>query len=371
MMKNEKKFISRLRKLLVITVVLAMGLIITGCTTDSEDEATKVVVDALGREVTVPEDIDRILATGSSPRMIAYMGLSDKVVGTSGMDWESVTPMTAYAYVNQDAWEELPLVGRDNNGTTYYPEMMIETAPDVIFSSWSEDIINDIEEKTGVPVVAIPYGTLFGEDYNEALRIIGETTDTEDRAEEIITYIDGVLVDLDDRTKDIPDSEKPSVISAAATYNGAKGIDGIRPNDPLLTALNANNPAYDESYGNQLGVQVDKEQIIEWNPDYIFCDYTGVEILKDDYAENPAYYEELTAFNNGNMYIHPSSTSYMTNVELPLATGYYIGKTLYPEAFEDIDIDEKTDEIVEFMLGEENYSDTLKEFGGYYGDLTF
>ncbi len=355
---------------LAVVVLLSIGMVFAvGCSGNDRAEG-RIVVDGLGREVIVPETIETIVATGSSPRMIAYMGLSDKVVGASGMDWESVTPMTAYAYVNKEKWEDLPVVGSDAFGNTdYYPEVMIEAGPDVIFTTWSEDIANDIENKTGIPVVVLPEGTLFGEDYNQALRIIGETTGEEARAEEVIGYIDDVLADLDNRTKNIDESDRPTVISAAATYNGAKGIDGIRPNDPLLKALNANNPAEDEDYGTVLGIQVDKEQILLWDPDYIFCDFTGVPIVKEDFRENPSYYEELKAYKEGNIYQHPSSTSYFTNVELPLATGYFIGKTLYPSEFADVNIDDKVDEIIEFMLGEENYSQDIKDYGGYYQKL--
>ncbi len=353
----------------LVLLILSMTILITGCGSQ-EDTEGRTITDAAGREVIVPEDVERIIATGSSPRMISYMRLEDKVVGASGMDWENVTPMTTYAYVNKEKWKDLPVVGSDAFGNTdYYPETMIEADPDVIFTTWTEDIAEDIQTKTGVPVVVLPEGVLFGDDYNEALRLIGKVTKEEERAEEIIDFIDGVLADLGTRTKDIPEEDKPSVISAAATYNGAKGIDGIRPNDPLLTALNANNPAENEEYGTTLGVQVDKEQILLWDPDYIFCDFTGVPLVKQDEKENPRFYEELTAYEENQMYQHPSSTSYFTNVELPLCTGYFIGKTLYPDEFSDVNIDEKTDEIIEFMLGAENFSDTLKDYGGYYEEI--
>ncbi len=352
--------------------MIVVLMLATGCNNEIENQQGRIIVDAMGREVHVPEKINKIVATGSAPRMIAYMGLEEKVVGFSGLDWENITPMTAYAYTKKDVWEDLPIVGSDAYGNTeYYPESIIEVDPDVIFTTWSEEIANEIETKTNIPVIILPEGTLFGDDYDEALRLIGEACYEEERAEEVINYIDSILNDLDNRTKNIPDNDKPTVISAAATYNGPKGIDGIRPNDPVLKALNAKNLAYNEEYGNKLGVQVDKEQILIWDPEYIFCDYEGVPLVLQDYEKNEEYYKELKAFENQKIYQHPSSTSYFTNVELPLCTGYFIGKILYPEEFSDIDIDEKVDEIVEFMLGAEGYSEVLKEYGGYYEEIDF
>ena len=63
---------------------------------------TRTITDALGREVTVPATVEKIIPLGNTPRMITYLGLADKVVGYSGMDPEKVTPLVAYAYVNSE-----------------------------------------------------------------------------------------------------------------------------------------------------------------------------------------------------------------------------------------------------------------------------
>ena len=119
------------------------------------------------------------------------------------------------------------------------------------------------------------------------------------------------------------------------------------------------------------GVLVDKEQILEWNADMIFLDYSGVELVRQDMAENPDFYKQLDAFRSGNVYQCPNSTWHWSNVEIPLVSAYYMGSLLYPEAFEDVDFEAKAAEIFEFFLGEPDYLSTLAEAGAGYMKLEF
>ena len=335
-----------------------------------ETPETRVVIDALGREVEVPYEVNAIIALGNAPRMITFLGLADRMVGAAGMDFETITPVTAYAYATKDLWCDLPLVGSDNMGnTTYYPEDIIMCQPDVILCTYTEDIVNDLASKTGIPVVAVGMGTLFEDDYDDALRILGEACGVSERAEEVIAYIDACLADLNARTADIPEEGKPTVLSAAATFKGAHGIEGVRLVDQVLDAVHANNVAAGSDTTAQTA-EVDREQILAWNPDYIFCDCAGIPLVKQDMAEDPNFYAQLTAFNEGRIYQHPSTTSYYSNLEIPLVNCYFIGSVLYPEAFADVDLEAKAAEIFEFFLGDADFMNKLNESGAGYGLVT-
>lgn len=39
-----------------------------------------------------------------------------------------------------------------------------------------------------------------------------------------------------------------------------------------------------------------------WNPDVIFVDFNGMELIKQHYAENPDYYNQLKAVQEGKVY---------------------------------------------------------------------
>ena len=242
---------------------------------------TRTITDALGRKVEIPAEVNKIVALSNVPRMVVYLGLADRVAGYSGMNPEGLTPLTAYAYVARDLWADIPIVGTDTGGSTdYYPEEILAAEADVIICSYTEDVVKNLETQTGIPVVSVAMGNLFEEDYKESLRTIAEICGVEDRAEAVIAYIDSCLTDLNQRTATISDADKPTALSAAATFKGVHGIEGIRIKDQVFTAVNAVNVGSRDVAGdNSTAVEVDKEQILAWNADYIFCDYGGVQLV--------------------------------------------------------------------------------------------
>ena len=360
-----------MKRAYILIVALLMVLMLVGCgnNEDNNEASTTVITDSLGREVEVPTEIERIVPLGNTPRMIKYLGLSDKAVGIGSMDRENITPVTAYAYANKEIWKDLPIVGTDVGGATdCYSEQIVSVSPDVIFCTYNKEIADELQMKTGVPVVVVPMGTLFEKDYEEALLLIGSICGAEERANIVIEYLNDNLNELKERTANISDENKPSVLGAAATYKGIHGIDSVYSNYPVFEVISANDVAKGISDGVN-GVMVDKEIIIDWNPDYIMLDCGGVNLVKLDYEENPNYYEELSAYKNGNIYQYPSSTSYYTNVEISLVNSYYVASLLYPEEFSDIDFEYKANEIFEFFLGEKEYLEELEAFGVGYNKV--
>lgn len=360
----------------MISLLLAAALLPAAPVWAENEAETRTVTDALGREVEIPSEVNKIVTLSNVPRMAVYLGLADKIVGYSGMEPEQVTPLTAYAYASRDIWEDVPIVGTDAGGNTdYYPEEILAVQPDVILCNYTEDVVDNLESQTGIPVVSVAMGNLFGEDYNQSLRTIGEVCGVEERAEEVISYIDSCLSDLNERTAEVPDEEKPAVLSAAATFKGVHGIEGVRTKDQVLAAVNAVNIAEpeeaDDSANVDTALEVDKEQILEWDADYIFCDYGGVPLVIQDEKDNPDFYAQLKAYNNGHIYQYPSTTSYYSNLEISLANGYFVGSVLYPEQFADIDLTEKANEIFKFFLDEEDYMSVLEESGAGYGAVDF
>jgi iron complex transport system substrate-binding protein len=359
-------------KLFIILVIST--LCITGCNpSDGSDAAgsnptaeTRIVIDSLGREVEIPMVIETIIPLGNTPRMITYLQLADKAVGIGSLNANKITPVTAYAYANRELWKDIPHVGTDAGGARdYYPEQIIALNPDVILCTYPEDLANEIQNKTGIPVIAVPMGTLFESDFNDALLMIGDICGVTERAEEVIAYIDRCLTDLQTRTEGIPEENKPSILGAAATYKGVHGIDSVYSRYPVFEAIAAKDVAIGVSdfVG---GVMIDKEMILSWDPEYIMLDSGGVPLVQEDYKENPEYFKQLQAVTNNNIYMYPSSTSYYSNVEIPLVNSYYVASIIYPEAFEDISFEDKANEIFKFFLGEEHYVETLQAFGAGY-----
>lgn len=388
--KEKKKGILEMKKSIVLILVAALAVcMFGGCSSNTEPSATdtnsdapdkteattRTITDMVGREVEIPATVETIVPLGNAPRMIAYLGLADKVVGISGFDAETISPLQAYAYANKDLWADLPVVGTDSGGATdYYPEQIISVDPDVILCSYTSELADEIQTKTGIPTVAVAMGTLFGEDYDEALRTIADVCGVTDRAEEVISYINTCLEDLNNRTKDIPDEDKLSVLGAAATFKGSHGIEGVYTKYSVFESINANDvtKSFTDDTGSDMGgaVVIDKEQILGWNPDIIFFDYTGVTLVQEDFKENPDFFAELKAVNDGNLYQYPNSTYYYSNVEMPLVNSYYVASVIFPEQFKDMNFEDKANEIFKFFLGTDDYLSELEAVGAGYDKVT-
>ena len=325
----------------------------------------------MGRTVEIPATVETIVPLGNTPRMIVYLGLADRIVGIEECEI-ATSPIQAYAYPYAEAWSKLPNCGTNSMGeTAYYPEEIMLAGPDVILCTDPADTADNLQTQTGIPVVSVPQGTLFGKDYEEALRILGDVCGVADRAEEVITFINTCLEDLESRTRDIPDDTKPTVLGAGATFKGGHSIDGVYTNYPVFEALSANDVAKDVAGDTgSSGVMVDREQILAWDPEIIFFDSGSMELVRTDYAENPGYFEQLQAVKNGNLYQWPNSTWHWSNVEIPLVSAYSTGILLYPEAFADVDFEEKASEIFDFFLGKPDYLSVLEEAGAGYEKVT-
>ena len=264
-----------------------------------------------------------------------------------------------YNYVNHDKFRDLPVIG--TNGQPYTEEI-INLDPDVIvMSAYASVEADDLQTKTGTPVVVVPGSdTTLDDAAYETIRIMGQLYGMENRATELTNYLKGIQKDLDDRTKDIPDSEKPSVYVAGVSFKGAHGFEGTESYYGPFELIHANNLA--NTTGQTGAFDIDLEQVLSWDPEIIFLDFNGMDLINEDYATNPDYYNSLTAVQEGRVYSQISFRSSASNLETALADAYYAACILYPEQFKDVDPVAKAGEIFEMLLGTNPYDD-LKEAG--------
>lgn len=116
---------------------------------------------------------------------------------------------------------------------------------------------------------------------------------------------------------------------------------------------------------NTINKEPDLEKILAANPDMIFIDGGGNELVRQDYAKKQDFYKGLKAFREGRVYVLHSFNWYMTNLGTVIADAYTVGKLLYPDRFKDINPEEKADQIYEFLVGKPVY----KEMSGNFGKI--
>lgn len=323
------------------------------------EEGTRTITDSTGRTVTIPETVESIVCVNvGALRYTCYMQAQDLVVGVEDYEQEP-TMSRLYNYVNFEQFSSLPVIG--SNGE-HYPEAIISANPDVIIMSAAESKdADDLQDKTGIPVVVVPGSdTTLDDNAYETIRLMGEVYGKEDRAEELTNYLDSVKADLETRTADIPDADKPTVYVGGVSFKGHHGFEGTEANYGPFVLIHANNLA--DTTGQSGAFDIDTEQVLAWDPDVIFLDFNGMALINEDYAKNPDFYQGLTAVREGRVYSQISFRSSASNLETALADAYYAATILYPEQFADIDPVEKAGEIFTALLGTNPYED-LKEAG--------
>ncbi len=335
--------------------------------TPEEAPKTRVITDMLGREVEIPTEVKTIVPIEDVPIMACYLGLQDMFVGIEDCEL-SDNPIRIYAYGHKEEWSKLPIVGTSAGGSAFYPEQIIEANPDVIITSNTLEIAEDIQRQTGIPVVCVASAMKpFTPEYEQGLLLISEVCGCQERGKELTDYINNNLADLANRVSGLDESQKPTVLGGAATFRGGHSIDGVYKIYPAFNALGINNVASEiEAKSTAL---VDKEVILGWDPEFVFLDAGNVQLVRDDYAENPDFFASLQAFRNGKIYQMPNYNSHVYNVDVSLLNAYYIGSLVYPELFADVDFEAKASEIFDMFHGRPDYLSVLTKSGFGYGQV--
>lgn len=350
-------------------LLLIVVTIIVGCRSkDASKVITEgiIITDTLGRKIILDNSAKRVVAIGPGAlRLYCYIGSIEKLVGIEELEKKHSTGRP-YAIANPELTNlEIIGPGGPNNSPDY--EKLLTVKPDVIFTMYSYDkaSVDELQTKLGIPVVALSYGNVstFDPMVYESLEIIGKVIGKEKRANEVVNYIKGCQADLDNRTKNIKDDAKPSTYVGALNYKGAHGIESTSGNYSLFNAVHAKN-VVDET-GETGSIMIDKEKLIEWNPDRIFIDLGGLQLVQEDYNKNPGFYNILTAFKEDQVYTQLPYNYYNTNIDTSIANAYYIGKILYPYQFKDIDPKLKANDIYKYLVGKEVYTQMGEDFGGF------
>lgn len=348
--------------MLFLTLVLGIGIFLTTCMPVASK--TKIT-DLVGREVELPDNVNKIACAGPGAlRLIVYLNASDKIVGVEDVEKRWGSSGRPYAMAHRE-FKNLPSIGPGGPGRLPDTESLIRLNPDVLFMTYIDvRTADNIQSKTNIPVVVLSYGKLatFSKSLIKSLKLAGWIIGKDKRAKKVIDFIRAIEKDLKTRTRDISNRERPTVYVGGIGYRGAHGIESTEAKFPPFALVNARNVV--DEFGGWHHF-IDKEKLLEWDPDIIFIDEGGFRLIKQDYQKNPQFYRSLKSFKNKNVYGLLPFNFYTTNIGTALADAYYVGKVLYPDRFENIRPEEKADEIYTFLVGKPVYIRMKKDFGGF------
>ena len=376
-----------MKKIVTMLLMLSMLLMLAACagapkaapTASQADETTtastvseettperRVITDGMDRNVEIPYSVERIVCVGvGALRYTCYVGGADRVVGVE--DYETKPGMSRlYNYVNFDLFQNLPVTG--TNGEPFVEEIINVDPQVIVMSSYASQDPDELSQKTGIPVVVVPGSdTTLDEKAYVTIRILGELYQLEDRAEDLTAYLKSIQKDLDDRTASIAEDAKPTCYVGGVSFKGHHVFEGTEAYYGPFELIHAKNLA---NTTDQTGAfNIDVEQVLSWDPEIIFLDFNGMNLINEDYGAHPEFYNALTAVQEGKVYSQISFRSSASNLETALADAYYAACVMYPQQFQDIDPVEKAGEIFTKLLGSNPYHD-LEEAGYAFCQIT-
>lgn len=370
--------------LLMIIVTLSSLFAFSACDKDKDTANGKTVTDLLGREVTVPEKINRVVCIGAgSLRLYTYVGDLSKLVGVEdvdgdGKDFNGVLSIRPYKMVNKDLFKSLPSCGKGGPQGSPEAEKILALNPDIVFSLYTSDkaAMDDLQQKIGKPVVVLSYGKTEAFDANvkKSIALLGDILNRKERANELLSFISDTETYLSSIGEGIDKDEKKTVYLGCQSNYGTHGIESSSANYSIFDVSKIRNVL--DEYVSKTGEtfkgyqkSVDWEILVEMNPDRIILDAGGLEHLKAQLKEKPEIFNRLSAFQSGEIYLQMPYNAYYTNLETAYADAYFDAWVQYHDiAPEKLNFDyvEKAREIYTLFLGKDCYDDVAAHmYGGF------
>ncbi len=365
-----------------LSLILCFAMLFSLCLTFAEAADEVAVTDMIGREVEiVPGSYENVVCIGAGAlRMYSYVGDISLLCGVEDIDNETLEQRPKmfdgvarpYMLAYGEAFSALPSCGVGGpNAQSAEAEKILSCAPDIVISEY-EDVekADALQEQLGVPVITLSTGkdAVFDEAFFGSLRLLGTVFGKEDRAEEIVSFVESERDEISARTADIKDEDKPGVYICGLGNWGTTNHLMTAMNFCSFTVANVRNVCADLSAPGIQAIEAEKFAALGDDMDIMIIDAAAVKNIKPLYEEDSAMFDTCKAWNDGEVYLQLAYNAYYTNFETVLSNTWYIAKTVYPELFEDIDMTEKVNEITNVFLGQELADEIFAcpaSFGGY------
>lgn len=352
------------RRRFLETIVAGAVSVTAGCLSNSTAQSGgQELMDLTGRRVTVPEEPATIVAVNpGSLRLVAQFEATDLLVGVENDEtgWQQEI---AYNVANPALANETVIGGRGGE-----VETLIAEDPEVILSTGGTEELETLQERTGIPTVGLSWGQLIdiGEPkLSEVWDLLGTILAREDRADELQSFLTDTTSELTRHVENAERSETRPTYVTGVSFEGSQGFEATRPQFAPFDLLGGiDNVAADIGFSGIPHVTVSAESIIDWDPEFVFVDMHNLDLVMDDIEQNSAF-QNLTAVKNGNVYGLLPNYQYALNHSNALANAFAVGSVLYPEAFDNIALDDRADDIYEALLGTPIYDEIAAIQGGF------
>lgn len=351
-----------MKRLASFALAAAMALSAVGCTAAAPSESTAAtpapatteaaapeetaeaqaaafpvtVTDQAGREVTVEAEPQRIVSGYYiSTSLLIALGQTDKMVGIEAKaDTRPIYSLSAPQLL------ELPNVG---SAKEFDLEGCAALEPDLVILPLKLKDAAETLSGLGIPVILIDPEDQ--ELLEETIALVGTATGSTELADELLAFSDDQAAQLEPLMADV---ERPTVYLAGNSDLLSTAGDAMYQSDMIRLAGGENVAA---ELTDTYWVDVDYEQILAWDPEYIIlasdASYTCEDVLNDEALAS------CTAVVNGNVYQIPSDAeAWDSPVPSGILGSVWLASVLHPDVM-------STEDATAVMS---NYYDTFYHF---------
>ena len=326
---NKKKVFSIISMVLCLSATVFAG------------PKTHTVVDHGGNTVEVPNKINRIVVSGLLPLPSVYCLYADSAKKLVGIPASSMA-----AAKNSFLVKAYPEIAKaktsfEKNGVINIEELL-SLKPDVVFYNSGTKAAKEVFDQAGIPAVGFStsiaqFNTI--ETYAAWIDLLGKVLGETNRSTKLIAYGRKIETDIKARVASLPEDKKPHAMIIYTYANGKITTYGKKmfPQYWITTAGGVNAPQ------DLTGVvEVNMEQIYQWNPDMVFLTNFNPKLPEDFYAGpvDGNDWSSVKAVQKKQVYKFPLGMYRWCppSSDSPLSL-VFLAKTIQPELFADYDLD--------------------------------
>ena len=365
-----------------IAPLLAALLAILHCAAfaPASAEEAVAVTDMIGREVqVVPGSYERVVCIGAGAlRMYCYVGDVSLLCGVEDIDNEALQDRPRmfdgvarpYVLAYGDVFASLPSCGVGGpNAQAAEAEKILSCDPDLVISEY-EDVekADALQEQLGVPVITLRSGAdgVFDDAFAGSMALLGTVLGAQ--AQALVDFVQAERADIQRRTEAFQGDERPGAYICGLGNWGTTNHLTTAQDYAAFEVANVRNVLTGLAVSGIQPIEAELFVSLGEEMDVLFIDAAAVKNIAPLYQADAAMLDSCRAWRDGEAYLLLAYNAYYTNYEIALLNTWYIAKTVYPDAFADVDIAEKADEITRAFLGVELAGQMFEcpnSYGGY------
>ncbi|MBS4536711.1 ABC transporter substrate-binding protein [Clostridium sp. D2Q-14] len=323
---------------LLIMLIMIIPLVLLGCESDQGYNSSETESSDINKIVTTYRPAtDLVLALGGADKLI---GVEDGASG--GLD--------LIKSLKGESISELVEVGSKKNGINI--EAVLSLDPDLVIIYPTEEDDETVEKLEAQNIKVVSINPESVDLLKDEIINVGKAMGVEEKANELVKYYNDKIKYVQETVNSL---EKKKIYIA-----GSRGVlstvSSSMYQHEMIEVAGGINVAADLKGGSN---DVTVEQLLTWNPDVIFSVMYSEGGSHEDIKSDEKI-KSINAIKNNDVYQIPSNISSWDMPQPSSILGIlWIGKTLYPEEFSDLDIDKEANEFYSKFYGK-----SFEDLGG-------